>query len=352
MSIEVLNDDVQNVVNSLKLYAGGPPDFAVHRAAAFRNIWQKERESILNATTITIPVEVKRVAILNELVRAYARRVVALRVLATTYSNVPLQGTDEIEVSYFPLQASASKDWDSATGYVFDNTVTQEARKITVNKRKFQAIDFGSETFRRQPMLNLVQLGQMNAEKLAYDALLDILSIITAVNFGAAADTWDVAAVDSDNVIDLKGVCNDAQWPTQGRGLIVDSSIDTQLQKDPTYKLALNIGGTEVVRGGQLPDISGFSYAWMTGFPENGEKLVGVAVHMSAIGVAFCPVNPVAEVRSQLNGYEIATDEQTGISMNYRSWGNAQMDRGYHVIETAYGYQKLNADGLKRVVKP
>lgn len=353
MPLEVLNDDLSNVVNSLKPLCGGPVELAPLRSQAFSNIWTRERERfILNATTITLPPEVQRVAVLNETVRAYAQRVIALRVLATVWSNVPLQGTDEIEVQYLPLQAGASKDFDPATGYVFDGTATQQSRKITVDKRKYQAIDYSSATMRRQPFFKSVELGALNAEKLAVDVLFDILSVVTVAKFGAEADTWDPAAVDSDNVIDLKKACDEANWSDQGRGLIVDSTIDNRLQKDEAYKLALNIGGTEVIRQGKLPQISGFDYAWMPSFPDNGEKLVGVATHMGGIGCAFCPVDPVAEVRSVISAYEIVTEPQTGISMNYRAWGNAQMDRAYQVIETAYGKDVINAAGIKRIVKP
>lgn len=352
MPLEFVSEDLSGVVNSLRNFVGGPADLAVQRSHAFSNVWQKERERFLNATTITIPADVKRVAVLNELVRAFARRAVNLRVLASVFQNVPLQGTDEIAVSFFPLQAGASKDWDSTKGYEFAGAATQESRKITVNKRKYQAIDFGSDTFRRQPMFNAVQLGEMNAEKLAYDAMCDIMSVVTLANYGDAGLVFDPAAIDSDDVITVQGVCNDAHWPNQGRGLLVDSSVNTQLQRDSTYKLALNIGGTEVVRGGKLPNISGFEYAWMPAFPDNGEKLIGMAVHMSAIGCAFCPVDPAREVRDRLSAYEIATDPTTGISMNYRAYGDAQLDRAFHVIETAYGYAKLNAAGLKRITKP
>ncbi|HEY5913482.1 MAG TPA: hypothetical protein VJA21_23080, partial [Verrucomicrobiae bacterium] len=83
-----------------------------------------------------------------------------------------------------------------------------------------------------------------------------------------------------------------------------------------------------------------------------GEKLIGVAAFMSAILAAFCPVDPTPEVRQQLSGYEVVTDVESGISMNYRSWGLAQTDRSYHVIECAYGYQKGVEAGLKRICEP
>ncbi len=356
------SDDVRNVLKGMQQHiitglanSDKMVSTAVARSQAIGNIYRKERVKVLeffNATTINIDANLKRVAILNETVRAYARRVLALRMFATVFSNVPLQGTDEIVVQYFPLQTAASVDWNSANGYVFNGTVNQQSKKITVNKRKYQPIDYGSETFRRQPFFNAVILGEMNAEKLAYDALVDILSVITLAKYGAAVKNIAPGAYVSDDITDIQGACNDAHWPDAGRGLLIASELNTALMKDDDYKLAMNIGGTEVIRSGRLPMVSGFQTDWMPSFPENGEKLIGVAVHQSAIGAAFCPVDPVDEVRAALSRYDIATDGATGISMNYRAWGDPDLDRAKQVIETAYGYEELVAAALKRLTKP
>jgi hypothetical protein len=134
--------------------------------------------------------------------------------------------------------------------------------------------------------------------------------------------------------------------------LIVDSSVDTALQKDPAYKLAMNFGGAEVLRQGQLPNLSGFSYAFMPTLPANGEGLIGFATFISAILAAFAPVDPAPGVRAHLRAYEVVTHAPTGISFNYRHWGDAQADRDFEVIECAYGYKAGEAAALKRLTAP
>jgi len=225
-------------------------------------------------------------------------------------------------------------------------------KKITVNKRKYQSIDYGSDTFRRQPYFDAVRLGSMNAEKLAVDVINDVLSVVTASAYGAAVKTAAAAAMTSDDVIDIAGACNAASWPDAGRGLIVDSAVNTALMKDTAYKLALNISGTEVIRGGKLPNISGFEYAWMPNLPTNSEKLIGFACFMSGILAAFCPVEPTPEVRTALSAYEVVTDPASGISLNYRAWGDADLDRSKQVIECAYGYVAGEAAAIKRICTP
>ena len=61
---------------------------------------------------------------------------------------------------------------------------------------------------------------------------------------------------------------------------------------------------------------------------------------------------PAEGVRAQLVAYEIATDPATGISFNYRKWGEAQADRDYEVIECAYGYAAGVAAAIKRITTP
>ncbi len=360
--IAVLGEDVRSIMDALRRNiitgvnnADKMVTTATERSVAIAQIFSRERERILpvlNATTVTIDSALKRVAILNETIRAFATRILPLRLFATAFQNVPLQGTDEVVVPYYPLQTAASTNWDGSTGYAFADTVTTSMKKITVNKRKYQSIDYGSDTFRRQPYFDAVRLGNINAEKLAVDVINDVLSVVTASAYGAAVKTAAAAAMTSDDVIDIAGACNAASWPDAGRGLIVDSAVNTALMKDTAYKLALNISGTEVIRGGKLPNISGFEYAWMPNLPTNSEKLIGFACFMSGILAAFCPVEPTPEVRTALSAYEVVTDPASGISLNYRAWGDADLDRSKQVIECAYGYVAGEAAAIKRICTP
>ena len=160
------------------------------------------------------------------------------------------------------------------------------------------------------------------------------------------------AAYTSDQIADLKTVAMNLNWPDAGRSLITNTTMDNALGKDPTYKLALNIGTTDVIQQGKFPRISGFDYAMMPGLPGNGCNLQGLIAFASALAAAFAPVDPAAGVRQQLVAYEIATDAATGISCNYRHWGLAQADRDYEVIESAYGYAPIIAKAAQLLTHP
>ena len=277
-----------------------------------------------------------------------------MRLFSTVFSNVPLQGTDEVVVPYYALQTAASSTMTSTSvpAYFFGQATGTSMKKITVSNRKYQPLDYSSQEFRRQPWFDAVKLGQLNAEKLGVDIITDILSVVTVSNFGAAAKTAAAAAMTSDDVVDMRGDCNRAMWPNMGRSLIVDSTVDDALQKDPAYKLALNIGTTSVIQEGKFPNLSGFDYAWIPSLPDNSEKLIAFAAFASGILSAFAPIDPAPGVRAQLVAYEVVTDPMTGISFNYRHWGVGMDDRDYEVIESAYGYAAGVPAAIKRICQP
>ena len=359
------NTSVQNALNEIQNHVGrgGQQSFetAGDRSRQVQAVYAESRDKlvpVLNAAAAnTIDPNLKRVLVMQETVRDFAVRVLPVKLFSTIFDNVALQGTDTVEVPYYPLQTAASSDFiegDNAGGggYQFGQGTATNSKTITVNKRKYQPLDYSSSTFRRQPWFDAVRLGKINAEKLGVDILTDILSVITAAKYGAAVKNIPAGGYTSDDVIDLKGIATKANWPDGLRALIVDSDVGTALAKDPAYKLALNIATSSVIQDGKFPKLSGFQYAEMPNFPTNGENLVGIIAFASAIAAAFAPVAPAAGVRQQLVAYEIATDPATGISLNYRHWGVAQQDRDYEVIESAYGYSDVVAAAIKRLTKP
>lgn len=152
--------------------------------------------------------------ILEPALETFARALMPLRLFSTVFQNVPLSGDGTVTVPYYPLQGIASKDFDSS-GYSFATGAGSKtsSRQINVSqaaggKRKYQPLAVNSEQVRNLPRLNLETLGRMKGEKLAADVLSDVLSVVTAANFGAAAFTGAASTFDSDDVVDLRTACN------------------------------------------------------------------------------------------------------------------------------------------------
>ena len=69
----------------------------------------------------------------------------------------------------------------------------------------------------------------------------------------------------------------------------------------------------------------------------------------NAILVATAPIAPTEDVLRNGTQYSLAVDPETGIAVEYRSFGNSQLDKSLKFIESNYGYAKGVAANLLRL---
>ena len=304
-------------------------------------------------TTHTIAAGLQRQVFMDRVLREFKYRILPVTALSMRFNNVPLEGTDKLEVPFYPLATDASKDFDKAVGYVFSGTTNTDVREVIINKRKYLPITWTSQDMRRQPMFNPEQLAVMMAEKLAKDVLDDIFSVVTVANFGAAPlAAVDATAMNWATAMDMKDVCDKAMWPSAPRGLILDSTYANNLFRDPMIAAAYSFGEAGGVATGERKAVSGFVPYSVPVLPDNGEKLVGMAVWPSAAIIGFSPIRPTPEVEKLLTAYELVTDPDTGLTLEYRRGGDPVKDISFETIEVNYGYAKGQASALKRIVSP
>ena len=55
-------------------------------------------------------------------------------------------------------------------------------------------------------------------------------------------------------------------------------------------------------------------------------------------------------MRERLTAYEVATDPETGLTIEYRLWGDPDSDSRKEVFECNYGYVKGDGAALKRII--
>lgn len=309
-------------------------------------------ENLGQAGDVSVDAALNLTRILDVALGAYKRAIINLNVFSTVFRDVQLNGSNKVNVPYYPLNTTASRDFDNAAKdcYTFDDAYSTAMREITVNKRKYQPVAIRSQDLDRTPAINMDRVMAAAGEKLAYDVMLDVFSIITAANYGAAAFTGADTTFDSDDFADLVGVADTIPWPQVGRGVVVKPTYKANLLKDNDVKLAYAYGDDNVIKDGVLPRVMGFDFGSTPAIPSNGENLVGFMAHMSAVLVAFSPVTPAPAVMDRLMAYEVVTDPDTGISLEYRAWGDADCDEERHIIEANYGFAKGNEDGLRRFV--
>ena len=298
---------------------------------------------------ITADSALKLDKILTTALVALKRVILPLRAFSVVFKDVPLNGTDIVQVPFIPLEAAASTDFDQDDGYITgDGSVN--ARPVTINKRKYQALGITGRQLAREPVLEIEKILVKKAEKLGEDVIADIFSAVTLANFGAAVFTGAASAFDSDDITDIRTACADAMWPEMGRSLVLNTSYDGHLMKDSAIKNALNFGGSEAIREGRIPQILGFGYHAAPVLPGNSENLVGFAALESAVLAAFAPIAPPPSTRALMTDYRSVSDEETGLTIEFRNFGNPQGDEDSYIIEVNYGYGKGDAAQLKRLV--
>ena len=318
--------------------------------ASFSSILPGKRLENLNmgVAVNAIDSDLQLDTILDAALEAFKTVILPLRAFSTVFNDVVLNGTDKVNVPFYPLAGSASRDYKGK--YIFDGSET-DGRDVTINKRKYQSMSFSSRDLSRQPKLNPQKIGTQKGRRLAVDVLTDILSVVTTSNYGSPIYTGNVSSFDVDVVGDIKAALTKANWPVMGRGLIVNADYDNALFKDNALLLAYASGdGGEQLRSGIVRPFAGFDdYVGTPFLPTNGQNIVGMAVHESAILTAFSPIQPGPNVMKNLADYRKVTDEESGLTLEYRAWGDADEDADKAVIECNYGYNVGDAEALKLI---
>lgn len=299
--------------------------------------------------TNTVSTDLKRTVILQQMIRAFAIKILPLSAFATVFDGVRLEGTDKVTIPYFPLITTTATDFNATNGYDTFANSNSDAKTITVDKRKYLGLSWTSSELQRQPFMNIGMAAMLIGDQLGLDVVNDILSIVLAATYTNTAYSSPAAAFDSDDVMDLKGRADTANWPAAGRSLILNSAYDVNLLKDPAVKNAQAFGDNGPIREARILRIGGFDYYPDARVPANGENLQGFMAAKSALLAAFAPVNPTAEVLQQLTRYEVVVEPTTGAQFEYRMWGDATKDTSKEIIESNYGKVAGEVTALTRI---
>jgi hypothetical protein len=187
-------------------------------------------------------------------------------------------------------------------------------------------------------------------KQLAEDVLKDILSEITAANFGAPAIA-PFAATDFTyrKTLEIREACSIVKMPITDRSLILDDAYYTNILTDDVVNKSFILPlATPGVIEAQLRRIAGFDVFPSTILPDNGEDLVGFAAHPSGMAIAMRYLVPVAE-------YDEAgavTDPETGLTFGYLRYTETSSNRIFVTVECLYGFRAAMSQGIRRLVKP
>lgn len=227
--------------------------------------------------TNTISDDLQLTRTLDFALRAFRRTILPLTNFATVFRQVQLQGDNTITVPYYPLATSASQSRASRGSYkaLASNTNTQ-SKQIKVNRNKVQAISFTSEEIARQPFFDPEIHGTLKGEKLAYDVIADIWSLVARGRFTSTTIPSCLAANFDENEIAAMGeLCELADWPEAGRAMLLRPAFGWNVLKQPAIIDASKSGMQAPLRTGMLPqELLGFMTSKSNGVKTNNGDAV------------------------------------------------------------------------------
>lgn len=294
------------------------------------------------ANTIT---DLKDVRVSQAALLPWQSTLLPITAFSTNFSPEPADKLDTVKV---PVIGTPGESSDFAGDYTANSDSEAHSVPVTLNRHKYKTVHLSAKEAASTSLPLLEKLVTTAAQQLATDVLTDILSCVTAENFGSPA----IPAIAADDfsyksIIKVREACAASKMPQDQRSLILDSSFFSSLLADDivakSYVTPLAQPG---VVEAKINRIAGFGMYETDCLPDNGENLAGFAAHPSAIAIAMRYLQPVAS-------YEEAgavTDPATGLTFGYLRFTDPTSNQVYITLEALYGFSVVRPAGLKRIV--
>jgi len=125
-----------------------------------------------------------------------------------------------------------------------------------------------------------------------------------------------------------------------GTGLTADTGryfVRTVPSAD-TFTISATLGGAQLA-------ITADATAGTT--VQKFENIAGIAAYPGAMGVAFAPVPPSAAMAAQMADYQVVTDPDSQLTLEYSHLVYPDTRQEVQVIECHYGFELMEAAGIK-----
>lgn len=276
-------------------------------------------------------------------IEAFTRILTPLDVFARNYSSDAVQRGDKVKVLWVPSQAVAN----DFTGSYAPGDATATGLDVVINRHKFISWSTTDDELAKNPIIEIQTFGRQMGSNLGVAVLQDIWSVITAVNFVRNTVVGTSDQFDSDILIDVKEQCDLQNWPFEGRNVVLNAGHYNGLLKDGSVKNAAAYGGTEAIRGGNLPAVVGFNGIYQSNLVPTLNTMVGFATMPDAILVAMRYLAP-----QEGNTYFQAgpVTNEGGHTIGFRDFYENIQGRRIQVLEANYGFLRGNADALIRLI--
>lgn len=291
----------------------------------------------------TIDADLTVETILDTFLEALVEELLPLNAFATDFSDKPFDEGDTVKLGYVPAATAAR---------AFNGTYTIQAsdwqkRALAIDRHEYVSWGLSDVDLYKSSLVNLKMQTRMKAQALASAVITDVLGLVTAANYGAAAFTGAANTFDLDDVADLRTVARKAKWPKAMRSMVLGADYYGNVIKDANFQDAAAAGSTAVREEGELPRLYSFTPYESEAIPANAENLIGFINMPSAMGVAMRYLKPRRPDR-YIDARAVA--HKTGITFGFRQDYDTRTGVESYIFECNWGRAILEAQALKRMV--
>lgn len=294
--------------------------------------------------TNTIDPDLKLEVILDTFLETFVDELLPLNAFATDFSADVIDEGDKVKVGYVPAAAAARS---------FNGTYTvQESdwqkKEVEITEHEYVSWGLSDVDLFKGSLVNLQMHTRMKAHALAAKVIANILSVVTAENYGAHVFAGAANTFDLDDVADIRTACVKSKWPKMMRNLVLGADYYGNVVKENVFQDAGAAGGTTTRETGQLPRLYSFTPYECETLPDNAENLVGFANMPSAIAVGMRYLKP-RRPEKYIDARPVS-HEKTGLTFGFRHDYDTKTGVEAYFFECNFGKAPLEAAALKRIL--
>ena len=264
--------------------------------------------------------------------------------MASKFSVDQVVEDDVVKVATY-VAADAADEFDSSTNnYETASTDTVTMKDVTLSHRIKNTIAI---TDVQRPRIEIEQLIGNHVQSIVKKMQIVIMNLITNANYSTAGKVSTAVNFDSDDVADLWGVAEAANYG-KDRYLVLGTTYLTNMLKDNDLKNWQNSNTDDILKRANFPMINGFKIILNKYVPDNSENLVGYITDKSGIAVASGLIYPQDGSENTVD-YQVITDPATGLSLMQRAHYAGATGTLYVTHECMFGASVGQAAGLDRI---
>lgn len=284
---------------------------------------------------------------INEALQAFTAGLAPLRAFTRSYSGETARKGDAIAIPRADALSTTTFSYDNNTNYPYE-TIGGELGTITVNLNDHQivGVDITDIQFANKGAAEITVFAQQQGRALARKCLENIFTLVTTVNFGAAAATAvSIANYGLPQLRSARQTLVGRRVPMTNLSLIASAELFTQLLADSNVSQAFQYGGPEAIREARIPRLLGMDVYETNALGTAGTiSRIGFLAHPDSIAVAIRQLQPQAS--EAYLAVETAVDEETGLGFTYRRHFNPGRGRHFASFECLMGYTQALTLGI------